>query len=312
MRVALDTISAHGLSRRKVLGAAAGLAAAALCPSLALGAEDKLWKLYARSITGGASYPASYPAMFLDPMFLQVDIQPFDFPNALNFLRTNSSTPPPAPPAKTASGLPPTGNAPVIEAEDNPPDVPWIPSTEVTTGVRNLMPGRNPVVNVLILNDQCEWPENFRELVQRAAQEGMGFVVIHHALGDNQTWPWWYEELTGGRLVLSNAGAARQSTINRNVSLEVRAVSSHPIVQDIGPLHLTNEDAYQGMWQSPKITPLLETNNPASDRIVAWIGPHPQARVVCIQPGTAPETHRNHQFRKLVRNAVLWAGRRLE
>jgi hypothetical protein len=66
------------------------------------------------------------------------------------------------------------------------------------------------------------------------------------------------------------------------------------------------------MWQSPKITPLLETANPASDRIVAWIGPHPKARVVCIQPGAASATHRNPAFRKLVRNAILWTGGRLD
>ena len=50
-----------------------------------------------------------------------------------------------------------------------------------------------------------------------------------------------------------------------------------------------------------KITPLLETGSSASDRVVAWLGPHPKARVVCIQPGAATETHRNPQFRKLLR-----------
>jgi hypothetical protein len=301
-----------GGSRRKFLGAAAGLTAgAALWPRLSLASEDHLWKLYARYITGGVSYPASYPTLFLDPMFVQIDIQPFDFPNALNFLRSNTSTPPP-PPAKTPSGLAPVGNAPIVEAEDNPPDVPWIPSTEVTTGVRKLMPGGNPVVNVMILNDQSEWPENFRALVQQAAEDGMGFVVIHNALGDNQTWPWWYEELTGGRLILADQNGAKKSVVTPKVSLELRAVSRHPIVQDIGPLHFANEDAYKGMWQSPKITPLIETSSSASDRVVAWIGPHAKARVVCIQPGAASETHRDPEFRKLVRNAILWAGGRLE
>ncbi len=311
MKLPLDSAPAPSISRRKLLGTATGVVAASFRPSEASAAEDKLWKLYARYITGGVSYPPSYPTLFLDPMFLQVDIQPFDFPNALNFLRSNTSTPP-RPPARAPSGLAPVGNAPVVEAEDNPPDLPWIPSTEVTTGIRTLLPGGNPVVNVMILNDQTEWPENFRELVQKAADEGMGFVVIHYALGDNQTWPWWYEELTGGRLVLSESGGSRKSSMAPNASLEVRAVSDHPIVQDLGPLRFTNEVAFKGMWQSPKIKPLLETSSPGSDRVVAWIGPHPKARVVCIQPGAASETHRNSQYRKLVRNAILWAGGRLD
>jgi hypothetical protein len=66
------------------------------------------------------------------------------------------------------------------------------------------------------------------------------------------------------------------------------------------------------MWQSSKITPLLETTNSDSDRVVAWIGPNQDARVVCIQPGQSTETHRNPAFRKLVRNAILWAGGRLD
>jgi hypothetical protein len=300
------------ISRREVLGTTAGVVAASFWPSLATAAEDKLWKLYARYISGGASYPASYPSLFLDPMFVEIDIQPFDFPNALNFLRTNTGTPPPAPNQKNASGLPSVGNAPVVEAEDNPPDLPWIPSTEVKKGVRALMPGGNPVVNVMVLNDQSEWPENFRELVQQAADDGMGFVVIHNALGDNQTWPWWYEELTGGRLVLNSGADAKKSALTPGVTLDLRAISDHPILEDIGPLRLANEVAYKGMWQSSKITPLLETGSSASDRVVAWLGPHPKARVVCIQPGAATETHRSPQFRKLLRNAILWAGKRLD
>ena len=102
----------------------------------------------------------------------------------------------------------------------------------------------------------------------------------------------------------------KKSTVTR-ASLDVRPVGNHPIVENIGPLHLTNEVAYKGMWQSPKITPLLETTAAASDRVVAWIAPNTTAKVVCIQPGDATTTHRNPAFRKLVRNAILWAGGRL-
>ena len=29
------------------------------------------------------------------------------------------------------------------------------------------------------------------------------------------------------------------------------------------------------MWQSPKITPLLQTSNAGSDSTIAWVGVHP-------------------------------------
>ncbi|MGE0405118.1 MAG: ThuA domain-containing protein [Candidatus Korobacteraceae bacterium] len=307
-----------GVSRRSFLGQVAGTAAAvAALPAFSLGAEDNLWKLWARYVTGGAPYRPSFAAMFLDPMFLQIEVGPSDLPYAMSLVPgaggagggRGAATPPPGG-WGTASGLPPTGNAPAIIAE-NPPDLPWIPSSSAQTGIRTLMPRNSPVFNVLILNDQADWPQAARENIQSAVDDGKGFVVIHHALGDNQDWPWWYQEVTGGHLALRAHDGIQQSSMTPNTTLEVRPVGTHPIVQDIGPLRLTGETAYKGMWQSPKITPLLEATGTGSDRVVAWIGPNQKARVVCIQPGAASETHRNPAFRKLVRNAILWTGGRL-
>ena len=74
---------------------------------------------------------------------------------------------------------------------------------------------------------------------------------------------------------------------------------------------LANERVYKNMWQSPKITPLLQTTHSGSDSTVAWVGVHPSARVVCIQPGMSRETHRNPAYRMLVRNSILWAAGRI-
>jgi hypothetical protein len=241
--------------------------------------------------------------MFLDPLFLEIEVIPSDMPNNL------SITPPPA-----AAGVPGRGQggnaAPILA--DNPVDLPWIPSTQETKGIRSLLPGAAPVYTVLILNDQTDWPEDARASIQRNVEAGKGFVVIHNALGDNQTWPWWHQEMTGGLLVLNDRDGMKKSAVTRGATYEARPVGGHPIVRDLDVLRLVKETAFQGMWQSPKITPLLEARGQGTDRVVAWVGPNPKARVVCIQPGAASETHRNPVYRKLVRNAVLWAGGRLD
>jgi len=60
-----------------------------------------------------------------------------------------------------------------------------------------------------------------------------------------------------------------------------------------------------------------EDGHPASsylhdvDLLVRPRRPHPKARVVCIQLGHGREAHLNPTYRRLARNAVLWAGRRL-
>ena len=182
-----------------------------------------------------------------------------------------------------------------------PPDWAWEPSG-----------GRpHPGFDVQVLIDQLDWPEVSRQNARKAVEAGRGFVVIHQALGDNQDWPWWYQEVTGGLLVLSDGKEMRKTTITAPAPLDVRPAGKHPILRDVEPMRLVGEEAYRGMWQSPKITPLLQTASPTSDRTVAWIGPHPKARVVSIQPGACRETHRNPEFRKLVRNAILWCAGRL-
>ena len=63
------------------------------------------------------------------------------------------------------------------------------------------------------------------------------------------------------------------------------------------------------MWLSPRIEVLMETDAPGNDRPVVYIGPHPQARSVYIQPGHSAQTMRDPGFRRLVRNALFWVAR---
>lgn len=290
------------MTRRDWLAITAGLATKS-----AFAADAGLSKLWVRYVSGGQAYRPSFVSMFLDPMFLEIEVVPYDHP--YNF----AITPNPGAARGGAAGRGGTGgNATPVFAEDNPPDLPWIPSTTISSGVRSLMPGGAPVFSVLLLHDQLDWPEDARQNVQRAVEAGKGIVVIHHALADNQSWPWWYQEVTGGLLVLGDGAGLKKSTITPSATVDVRPAGNHPIVRDIGPMHLVREETYRGMWQSPKITPLLESSSPGSDKVVAWIGPNEKARVVCIACGSAPETHRNPAYRQLVRNAILWAGERLE
>lgn len=276
-------------------------------------------ELWVQLTTGGKPYPPSLQDMFLDPMFIGMEIWAIDQPASFNALL------PPAPPATTAGGAAPApAPAAVSTAAPAPPSPPGAPGPGAGAlggGTERLEPadypwepsgGRpHPGYDVLVLNDQTNWPESQRTAARQAVEAGRGIVVLHHALGDNQDWPWWYEEVTGGQLVLADRGAVRTSTVARAASMAVRPAGAHPILRHVPPFTLTNEDTFEGMWQSPKITPLLQTSQRGSDATVAWVGVHPTARVVCIQPGASRETHRHPAYRMLVRNAILWAGRRL-
>jgi hypothetical protein len=90
----------------------------------------------------------------------------------------------------------------------------------------------------------------------------------------------------------------------------VTPAGDHPVTAGIGAFHLWDE-AYKGMWTSPKNKPLLMTDNPDSDPCIAWVGPCQTARVVCIQLGHGHTAFEHPAYRALVHQAILWvAGRK--
>jgi type 1 glutamine amidotransferase len=124
---------------------------------------------------------------------------------------------------------------------------------------------------------------------------------------DNQHWPWWYEEVIGGRYFLAAEGNHRASTYQHDVPMTVRAAGKHPITEGLAEFPIVDE-VYNFMWRSPRARVLLEADKPEGEKAVAWIGPWEKARVVVIQLGHGKEAHENANYRKLVRNAIVWAA----
>lgn len=167
-------------------------------------------------------------------------------------------------------------------------------------------------VDVLVLYDLTDvTAEADRKNLQAFLEGGGGLVVLHHALADNWQWKWWYEEVVGGRYFMGPDGEWLRSKAKEKEVLNVRCVAKHPVLEGVGDLKLDDE-AYKGMWHSPKSTVLMETDNPNNDKEVAWIGPWQKSRVVAIQMGHGPGAHLDPGYRRLVRNAILWAAGKKE
>jgi hypothetical protein len=270
--------------------------------------------------------------MFLDELFVQIAVGPIDLgPTGSPVIGPRvpptsapggrGAAPGPvvegSPAAAMAAGklppLPEQGNAPLDVATTIPNNLPIIPSGGVRVGEINVTTLSQSVV---LLNDRTNWEKSSRDVTEaafKANQELIGTVVFHNAIADNQDWPLWAQQITGGQFVLADRAGAKRSMVTKNAAFEVKPVGSHPIVQDMRGFRVSGEDAYKGMWQAPNITPLVEGTGPSTDRVVAWLGPNPsQARVVNIAFGSSSETLRNPWFRRLVRNAILWAGHRLD
>ena len=162
--------------------------------------------------------------------------------------------------------------------------------------------------DVLVLYDMADMDgETERRHLREFLEAGKGMVVLHHAVIDNQHWPWWYEEVIGGRYLLAPEGNQRASTYQHDVPMTVRPTDKHPITEGLGGFSIVDE-VYNFMWRSPKTRVLLEADQPEGEKAVAWIGPWEKSRVVVIQLGHGQEAHENASYRKLVRNAIVWAA----
>lgn len=168
--------------------------------------------------------------------------------------------------------------------------------------------------DVVVLHDMYEdIGEAERERLKAFVEAGKGVVSIHHAIVDYTSWPWWYEEVIGGKYFTKAAPGHDASAFKEGVEFIATPTpegAKHPVTRGIGPLPVDDE-LYRGMWRSPKIKVLMEVDHPLSDRPVVYIGPHSKARVIYVQLGHSDSTIRHPGYRRLVRNAVLWAGGRM-
>jgi Trehalose utilisation len=229
--------------------------------------------------------------------------------------------------AALEEGIRPQGNSPAQPAAG--------------TGQAQAMPQggffrRTP--DVIVLFDQIydAAPEDEAGL-QRYVEAGKGIVVLHNALTDFQRWPFWYRDVVGGAFLFPDSrmpatflgehepGPAEEMLPDKRstspdkavapgvwdfVEYTVKAVRNHPITAGITSFTVRDE-RYKNVWQSPKITSVFETDEPTSDRVVGWIGPHPKAKVFAFMLGHSAEAHAHPVYRKVVHNAILWAGGRL-
>lgn len=163
--------------------------------------------------------------------------------------------------------------------------------------------------DVLTLYDSMqEITEQERGILQSFVESGKGLVVLHHALVDYCNWKWWYEEVVGGRWYETEDKPPKwKTTWKEGVELLVYPVGRHPVTEGVGPLHIWDE-TYKGMWLSPDNTVLMKTDEPSSDGPVVWISPYRKSRVVVIELGHDRRAHLHPGYRRLVQNAVRWAG----
>ncbi|MCX6606441.1 MAG: ThuA domain-containing protein [Acidobacteria bacterium] len=158
-------------------------------------------------------------------------------------------------------------------------------------------------VDVLVLYDMItvSTPEQ-RDRLRTFAESGKGIVILHHAICGYVDWPWWYENVAGGRYLTT-------STYKHDVTIPVKITGQHPVTAGLKDFTVFDE-TYKGMWISDKVNVLASTTEKTSDGPLVWVSPFEKSRVVFVQLGHGHQAHQDLNYRQLVRQAIEWAGGR--
>ena len=142
-------------------------------------------------------------------------------------------------------------------------------------------------------------------------KEGKGLVVLHHAIASYQHWPE-YARIIGARYYLENTtvdGVEKpRSAYKHDMDFRVHVADpNHPITQGVQDFAL-HDETYKGFDVAPECHPLLTTDEPESNRVIAWTKNYGGARVVYLQSGHDHSAYDNPNFQRLLKQAIRWAA----
>ncbi len=166
--------------------------------------------------------------------------------------------------------------------------------------------------DVLVFYD--EWQnisENEKMAYLNMANNGKPFLFIHQSIKSYQKWPE-FEKLLGGKYTEKDRNVPEEllSTKEEDVWVYATIENYTPVTVGMDQVRFFDE-VYDNVSISENIIPLLKTRHPQSMDIIAWQHKYKSSEIVYIQPGCDYRTYESEDFRKLVKQAILYlAGKK--
>lgn len=168
--------------------------------------------------------------------------------------------------------------------------------------------------DVVVLYDM---PQNITD-AQKAKfmalfDQGIGLVVLHHAIASYQKWPE-YEQIIGGRYQEPdpNKGGQVTEAVGWQHDVDVPVVivaTNHSVTAGVKDFTV-HDEIYWGFRVGSDVTPLITTTHPKSGKPLGWTRTQGKSRVVFLQLGHGKEAFNDENYRKLLAQSIRWTAKK--
>ena len=144
-------------------------------------------------------------------------------------------------------------------------------------------------------------------------KDGKGLVVLHHAIAAYPAWPE-YWNIIGAHYYLAPTNIhgvfKPRSAAKEGMDFRIHiADPNHPVTRGLSDFD-THDEAYKWFDVARECHPLLTTDEPESNNVIAWSKTYKGTRVVYIQSGHGHTAYENPSFQQLLRQAIRWTARK--
>jgi type 1 glutamine amidotransferase len=164
---------------------------------------------------------------------------------------------------------------------------------------------------IVFYNFRNELSSKGQENLLALCDQGIGMVVLHHAIAGFPGWSLW-PRMVGSQYFLQDTEIDGKvwprCTYKNDVPFQVNVEKSKSMVT----AGLTNfeivDEPFKGYRLESGNQNLLTTDEAASQKEIAWTRTFQKSKVCYIQPGHGKGAFENHHYRQLIGQAIHWAG----
>jgi type 1 glutamine amidotransferase len=144
-------------------------------------------------------------------------------------------------------------------------------------------------------------------------RNGKPVVALHHSICAYDGWPG-YWDIIGGKYfhaVTNYRGKEYQPcSYIHDLHFNVKVVNpKHPVTKGVTDFEIFDE-TYKGYYVEEGVTPLLTTGEPSSTPTIGWAKKFGKSKIVVLQSGHDVPTFENPNFRKLLKQSIIWVSKK--